>query len=201
MVSKFWRNLFGPRGRSTGSGQRETPFWMDQEEWREAFQDASLLANGPRQVEEAQGRIVGRLMRAYESHERLGRQHATLLEGVVRALDFCEGLRPASPEVEILHSQLLGLLADQGLAPWSPPPGEPVPEGCEVVGVVPSEKHPPGAVERVVAPAYLWHGRLLFRPARVLMTAEAEPKESAAPEEPAVIGHAAEEEGGTPSET
>jgi hypothetical protein len=123
MVSKLRDILFGPRKPSKGSAQRETPFWMDQEVWREAFQDASLLANGPRQVEEAQERIVGRLMRAYEAHEHLHRQHAALLEGIVQALDFCEGLRPASPEVDALHGQLLGLLAEQasrpGCRPWA----------------------------------------------------------------------------------
>lgn len=189
MVAKLWRTLFGPKRPSAGPAREETPYWMDQEEWREAFQDASLVANGPRQVEEARERIVGRLVRVYESHERLHRQHAALLEGIVRVLDFCAGLHPAPPELEALQGQLLALLTGQGLVPWSPAVGQPVPEGCEVVGAIPSEEYPPGSVGRVVAPGYRWQEGLLFRPARVLMTAEVQRQEAPAPAEPVAVGH------------
>jgi len=172
----FWQRMLITIGRFLkGASKSSVSFQLAQADWQAVFQDANILTNWPRQVEEAQSRIMSRLLRAYEAYERLGQRYTSLLSGVVRTVDFCEGLNPPSEEVRAIRHQLLSLLGEHGIVPWSPQVGEPVPEGCEIIGVIPSADAPPNTVKEVAVPGYLWKdGTILRRPGVVITRAPTE---------------------------
>lgn len=174
--------------------------------WRDAFAEAEFLASAPRRLQEAQTQMVNHLGRAYQAHERLGRQYGALLLGVVQAADLCEGLqRPASPapDVEIAVAEgageslaavqraLLDLLASHGIERWECRPGDGLIEGCEVVGVEARDDLPDGVVASLVAPGYRRLNGEVLRRARVTVNRAPRPapgeeagEKDAAPEAP-----------------
>jgi len=143
-MGTFLEKLLGRWSRPAS----KTGFTIQQYEndWRAAFQDATILSNAPRQLEEARNRMISQLGRIYEIYERLGRRYDSLLLGVIEMVSFCDGLK-ASEEIQAIHRQLLNLLDEHGVTPWSPQVGKPAPDGCERMATVPSRDLPPGYVK------------------------------------------------------
>lgn len=166
-MRRFLARLFaaGPRSGTPSPAGASPP--VDPSAWRAAFADAEVLSSYPRRLQEAESQIVNHLGQAYQAHERLVRQYGQLVQGIVQAIDLCESLEPTAGTVQAVGRQLVGLLAGQGIAPWAPTAGEPLPEGCEVVGTDEAPGCPPGAVARVVAPGYCWQNGQIVRRARV----------------------------------
>jgi len=174
-MSTFWQRMLITIGRFLkGASRSSVSFQLA--DWQAVFKDAEILTNYPRQVEEAQSRIMSHLLRVYEAHERLGQRYTSLLSGVVKIVDFCEGLNPPSDEVRAIRHQLLSLLGEHGIVPWSPQVGKPVPaEGCDIIDRIPSADAPPNTVKEVAVPGYLWKdGTILRRPGVVITKAPTE---------------------------
>ena len=166
-MRRFLARLFAAEPRSGTPSPAGASPPVDPSAWRAAFADAEVLSSYPRRLQEAESQIVNHLGQAYQVHERLVRQCGQLVQGIVQAIDLCESLEPTADTVRAVGCQLVGLLAGQGIAPWAPAAGEPLPEGCEVVGTDEAPGCPPGAVARVVAPGYCWQNGQIVRRARV----------------------------------
>jgi hypothetical protein len=169
-MSSFWNRLRTLGSRPSLPSQERVSFQQDDSDWKAVFEDASLLINGPKQIEEAQARMMSRLLRVYQTFERLSRQQAAFLQGVIRAVDYCDGLEPRLAEINAVRDLLLGVLSDQGVIPWSPTIGERIPEGCEPIAEEFSADHPPQTVLKVPTPGYLWKDGTILRRPRIIVS-------------------------------
>jgi molecular chaperone GrpE (heat shock protein) len=156
--------------------------------WRAAFEEARFLSETPRRLQEAQTQMVNHLGRAYQAHERQSRQYANLLQGVVQTVDLCEGLQPdndapaTGEALAAVQRVLLDLLAGHGVLRWECAPGDPLGEGCEVVGIEERDDLPEHVIASVVAPGYRRpDGEVLRRP-RVTISRAPAPTPAAEPE-------------------
>lgn len=161
--------------------------------WSALFEDAEYLRTAPRRLQEVQGEMVNRLGRVYQQHNRLRRQYAALLEGVIQVADLCEGLEGAGESVRAVHRAVMGLLEGQGVQRWEGQVGDLPDAGCEVVGFSERSDLAEGVIGEIIAPGYRLSSGEVFRRARVLINrrpAVAEPAPapvSSAPEEEEAI--------------
>ena len=185
-MATFWERVLAVGHRLRFRRERSLSPQQNQARWKAVYQDWAALANGLGQVGEVQTRMTNRLEQAYDVWQRLEGQYASLLEGAMEVVDYCERLDPPPEEIPAVRRKLLSLLDEHGAAPWSPAVGEPVPEGCEVMAVVPSKDLAPGTVKTVARRGYRRDGMILRSPV-VTVTASS-------PTEPAVEGVEGEED-------
>lgn len=150
-------------------------------EWKSLFESTAIIGDGLKQAEEAQGLLHARLSRVLDIFNQVTQRQGKLLQKVIEAVDFCEGMNPRPVEIEAIHNRLLAVLQDEGVSTWSINIGEPMPEGCEPVAEKASSEFPPGTVLAMVLPGYLWDKTVLLRRPRVVIS-----KSMPQPEEPAV---------------
>lgn len=179
------------RGRVPATQERQGYMADETDTWRAAFEEARFLSEAPRRLQEAQSQMVNHLGRAYQAHERLGRRYATLLQGIMQAVDLCEGLQPdesAGGDQEglaAIRRALVELLADHGILRWTCQPGEPVREGCEIVGIEERGDLPENTIASVVAPGYRRPNGEVLRRAQVTVSRAPAPTPAPPPGEAA----------------
>jgi hypothetical protein len=169
-MSGFWKKILGSRGHPNLRPQESISFERDASDWKAVFDDASILINGPKQIEETQARLMSHLSRVYQVFERQNQQQVTFLQSVIGAVDYCEGLDPRTKEINAVRQLLLSALFDQGVAPWAPTIGERNPEGCEPVAVEISADHPALTVLKVLTSGYIWKSNTILRRPRVVIS-------------------------------
>ncbi len=177
------REPASPAPEPRGAARDETGIWQA------AFEDARFLNDAPRRLQEVQSQMLNHLGRAYQAHERLSRQYANLLQGIVQATDLCEGLRlddqATGESLGAVQRTLLDLLATHGILRWECKPGDPLGEGCEVVGVEERDDLPADVIASVVSPGYRRPNGEVLRRARVTISRAPAPPPAEAPPTPA----------------
>jgi len=162
------RKLFARREEKSALGEQAGL-------WNAIFEEAEFLSTAPRRLQEVQSQMINRLGRVYQLHDRLGRQYAALLQGVIQVADFCEGLNAdtssegASEGTQAIHRALMDLLEGHGVYRWECHLGDALLEGCEVVGYSERSDLADGVIGGVIAPGYRLSGGEVFRRARVLV--------------------------------
>ena len=169
-MSSFWKRLFNFGNHPGLHSQEIISFQRDDSDWKAVFDDASVLINGPKQIEEAQTRIMSRLSRVYQVFDRLSRKQAAFIQGVIQAVDYCEGLDPRPTEIKAVHDLLLGVLDDQDVTPWLPTTGKLIPEGCEPISEEISADFSSQTILKVLTPGYLWKDGTILRRPRVVVS-------------------------------
>lgn len=167
-MSTLLARIFGRRSRS--SSMPGSSLQLIENDWKNAFQDAAVLTNAPRELEEAQNRMTSNLGRVYTIYKQLGKNYDALLLDVIRMANFCEELEPQK-EIQAIHTKLLNLLAERDVVPWSPQIGEPAPAGCKILDVTASTDLPPGVVHEVVKQGFHKSGIVLHQCQVIVTTA------------------------------
>jgi hypothetical protein len=139
-------------------------------DWKSLFQDISILTDGLKQAGEASEHMRALSSRLLDEFNRVNQKHGTLLQNVIKSLDYCDGVNPRAIELEAVRSQLLAILRNEEVAVWRPELGKPMPEGCEPIGEKPSSEYPPQSVMEVLLPGYVWGEKVLLRRPRVIIS-------------------------------
>jgi len=169
-MSNFLKRLFSVWNNPVSHPQDNISFQRDNSDWKALFDDASVITNGPKQIREAQDRLMIRLSQAYQVYERISREEVSLLKGIIQAVDYCEGLDPCPREIKAVRELLLSILNNQGVISWSPIIGKPVPEGCEPISEEISADFSSQTILKVLTPGYLWKDSTVIRRPRVVVS-------------------------------
>jgi len=169
-MSSFCRRLFNIGNHPGIRFQESISFQQDDSNWKAVFDDASILINGPKQIEEVQTRMMGRLSQVYQIFDRLSRKQTAFVLDVIQAVDYCEGLDPRPAEINAVHELLLGVLDNQGVTPWSPTIGKLIPEGCKPISEEISADFSSQTILKVLKPGYLWKDGTIIRHPLVIVS-------------------------------